>query len=77
MNVSVSVSDLWHVSHKSHVSKLKNWMPMHSKNKKNQSVGAKLRAGGDPHRSEKPGWSASDTGQWPQKRNAYEITCKK
>ena len=69
MNVSVSVSDLWHgmVSPKSHVRKLKNWMPMHSKNKKIPSVGTKLRAGGDPDRSEKPGWSASDTGQWSQK----------
>ena len=44
---------------------------MHPKKKKKQSVGVELRAGGDPHRSEKPGWSASDTGQWPQKRNAY------
>ena len=44
---------------------------MHSKKQKKPSVGVELRAGGDPHRSEKPGWSASDTGQWPQKRNAY------
>ena len=54
-------------SRKSHVSELKNWMPMHSKNKKKPSVGVELGAGGDPHRSEKPGWSARDTGQWPQK----------
>ena len=40
---------------------------MHSKNKKKPSVGVELGAGGDPHRSEKPGWSARDTGQWPQK----------
>ena len=55
--VSVSVSDLWRgmASRKSHVSELKNWMPMHSKNKKKPSVGVELRAGGDPHRSEKPG----------------------
>ena len=30
--------------------KLKNWMPMHSKNQKKPSVGVELRAGGDPHR---------------------------
>ena len=30
------------------------------KNKKKPSVGVELRAGGDPHRSEKPGWSAGD-----------------
>ena len=59
------------VSRKSHVSELKNWMPMHSKTKKKPSIGVELRAGGDPHRSEKPGWSASDTWQWPQKRNGY------
>ena len=58
-------------SRKSHVSELKNWMPMHSKKQKKPSVGVELRAGGDPHRSEKPGWSAGDTGQWPQKRNVY------
>ena len=44
----------------------KNWMPKHSKNKKKPSVGVELRAGGDPHRSEKPGWSASDMRQWPK-----------
>ena len=74
MSVSVSVSDLWRgmVSRKSHVSELKNWMPMHS-NKKTKKTKAKcqLRAGGDPRRSKKPRWSTSDTGQWPQKRNAY------
>ena len=53
------MSDLWHgmVSRKSHVSELKHWMPMHSKTKK-PSVEVEPRAGGDPHRSEKPGWSA-------------------
>ena len=40
---------------------LKNWMPRHSKNKKS-CVRVELRDGGDPHKSEKPGWSASDTG---------------
>ena len=44
---------------------------MHSKKQKKPSVGVELRAGGDPHRSEKPGWSAGDTRQWPkQKTNA-------
>ena len=33
---------------------------MHSKNKKQSSVAVELRAGGAPHRSEKPGWSAGD-----------------
>ena len=43
------------VSRKSHVSELKNWIPMHSKKKKKKpSVGVELIAGGDPHRSEKP-----------------------
>ena len=58
----MSVGDLWHgmVSRKSHVSKLKYWMPKHSRN---PSVGVELRAGGDPHRSEKPGWSAGDMRQ--------------
>ena len=27
-----------------------------------------LRAGGDPHRPEKSGWSASDIRQWEKKR---------
>ena len=64
----MSVSDLWRgmASRKSHVSELKNWMPMHSKKK--PSVGVELRAGGDPHRSEKPGWSASDMRQWQKKK---------
>ena len=35
-------------SGKSHVSELKNWMPMHSKKQKKPSVGVELRAGGDP-----------------------------
>ena len=42
---------------------------MHSKNKKKPSVGVKLRAGGDPHMSEKPGWSAGDMRQWPKQKN--------
>ena len=56
------VGDLWHgmMSRKSHAGKLKNWMPRHSKK---PSVGVELRAGGDPHRSEKPGWSAGDMRQ--------------
>ena len=38
-SLSMSVSDLWHgmVSHQSHVSELKNWMPMHSKKKKRKN----------------------------------------
>ena len=56
----MSVGDLWQgmVSHKSQVRELKNWIPKHSKKK--PSVGVQLRVGGDPHRSEKPGWSARD-----------------
>ena len=46
-------------------------MPLHSKKqKKKLSVGVELRAGGDHHRSEKPGWSASDKRQWPKQKNA-------
>ena len=62
------MSNLWRdmVSCKSHVSELKNWMPKHSQKKKH-SVGVELRAGGGL-RPEKPGWSAGDTGQWPQKK---------
>ena len=58
----MSVGDLWcgMASHKSQVSEFKNWMPKHSKKKKNPSVGVELRAGGDPHKSEQPGWSVSD-----------------
>ena len=50
----MTVGDLWRgiASRKSHVSKLKNSMPMHSKK---PSVGVELRTGGDPYRSEKPG----------------------
>ena len=58
-SVVMSVGDLWRgvASRKSHVRELKNWMPMHSKK---HGVGVELRAGGDPHRSEKPGCSAGD-----------------
>ena len=68
--MSVSVSDLWHdmVSCKSHVSELENWKPIHSKNKKKLSVRVELRSGGDPYRSEKPRWSASDMRQWPKQK---------
>ena len=52
------------MSPKSHVSKLKNWIPRHSKKKKKKpGVGVELRAGRDPHRSEKPGWSVGDMRQ--------------
>ena len=62
----MSVDNLWRgmVSRKSHASDLKNWIPIHSKK---PSVGVVLRAGGDPHRSEKPGLSAGDMRQWPKK----------
>ena len=43
---------------------------MHSKAKKKLSVGVELRAGRDPHRPEKPGWSAGDMRQWPKLKNA-------
>ena len=61
----MNVSDLWcgMASHKSHLSELKNWMPMHSKNKKKPSANVEHRAGGGAHRSEKRGQSAGDTGQ--------------
>ena len=32
-----------------------------------------LRAGGDLHRSEKPGWSAGDTSWWPKYAQAYSF----
>ena len=66
----MSVSDLWRgiASPKSHVSELKNWIPMHSKNTKKPSVVVELRAGGDHHMPEKPGWSAGDTRQWPKQK---------
>ena len=69
----MSVNDLWcgMVSHKSHVSELKNWMPRHSKKKKKPRVGVELRVGGDPHRFEKLGWSAGDTRQWPKKKKIH------
>ena len=66
-SLGMSVGDLWRVivSRKSQVSELKNWMPKHSK--KTPSVRVELRAGGDPHRSEKPRWSAGDMRQRPKK----------
>ena len=41
---------------------------MHSKTKKKPIVGVKLRVDGDPHRSEKPRWSAGDMRQWPKQK---------
>ena len=64
-------------SRKSHVRELKNWMPMHSKNKKKPSVGVELRADGDPHRSEKPGWSAGDMRQWPKQKMRRHLVSPK
>ena len=56
-------------SHKSHVFELKK-VDVYAFKKK-PSVRIELRAGGDPHRSEKPGWSVGDIRQWPkQKKNA-------
>ena len=46
-------------------------MPRHFKKK--PSVGVELRASGDLRRSEKPGWSAGDTGQWPEKKKCLGI----
>ena len=67
----MSVSDLWRgiASRKSHVSESKNGMPMHSK--KQKKAGVELRAGGDPHRSEKPGWSAGDKRQWTKQKKMH------
>ena len=67
----MSVSDLWRgmASLKSHVSELKNWMPMHSKTKKAKCAGRAERS--DPHRSEKPGWSAGDTRQWSKQKKIH------
>ena len=45
----------------SYVTEIKN-------QKKLPSVGVELRAGGGPHRPEKPGWSASDIRQWQKKK---------
>ena len=64
----MSVSDLWRgiASRKSHVSELKNWMPLHSKAKKKPSVGVQLTVSGGPQRPEKLKWSAGDMRQWPK-----------
>ena len=76
----ISVSDLWRAmaSRKSHVRELKNWMPMHSKNKKKPSVGVELRANGDSLRSEKPGWRVGDMRQWSkQKMHRHLVSPKR
>ena len=36
--------------------------------KKKPSVGVELRAGENPHMSEKPGWSGCDMRQWPKRK---------
>ena len=51
-------------SHKPHVFELKK-VDVYAFKKK-PSVRIELRAGGDPHRSEKPGWSVGDIRQWPK-----------
>ena len=47
---------------------------MHSKKQKKPSVGIEPRAGGDPHRSEKPGWSAGDMRQWPKQKTNVQVS---
>ena len=48
---------------------------MHSKQTNKPSVGVEFKVGGDPHRSEKPGWSAGDMRQWPiQKMHRYPVS---
>ena len=71
----MSAGDLWRgmASRKSHACELKNWMPMHSKTKKSQVSRVELRAGGNPHRPEKPGWSAGDMRQWPKQKKCIGI----
>ena len=50
-------------------------MPLHSKKQKKAECRVELSAGGDPHRSEKPGWSAGDTRQWPiQKMHRHPVS---
>ena len=45
------------------------------KKKKKPSVGVELRGAGDPHRSEKLGWSAGDMRQWPnQKMHRHPVS---
>ena len=46
------------------------------KSKKKPSVGVELRAGGDPHRSEKPGWSAGDMRQLPKRMHRHSVSPK-
>ena len=63
MSMSVSASDLWRgmatCKSRAWIKKLDAYA---FKKQKNPSVGVELRAGGDPNRSEKLGWSAGDTG---------------
>ena len=62
-------------SPKSHVCELKNWIPMHSKQKNKLSVRVEFRAVGNPHRSENPGWSAGDMRQRPKhKLHRYPVS---
>ena len=70
-SLGMSVSDLKRgiVSPKSQVSELKNWIPKHTKKK--PSVRVELRAGGDPHKSDKSGWSAGDMRPWPKKKKTH------
>ena len=43
-------------------------------NKKKPCVGVELRAGGDLHRSEKPGWKAGDMRWWPKNSQAFSFS---
>ena len=52
-------------------------MPMHSKKPKKPSVEVELRAGGDLHRSEKPGCSAGDVRQLPKKMYRHPVSPKR
>ena len=64
----------WRPVSQSHVNENPGCSYIQKKQKK-PSVGVKLRAGGDPHMSETPGWSASDMRQWPkQKMHRHPIS---
>ena len=70
----MSVSDLWRgmAPRKSHVCELKKLDAYaFKKQTKKASVGVELRAGGDPHRPETPGWSAGDMRQWPKQKKMH------
>ena len=49
-------------------------MPKHSNDKKKPRVRVELRAGGDFHKPEKPGWSATDMRWWPKNAQASSFS---